>query len=81
MTPEIGPHGYLVLRRHNFDDLPMGFFWDRDDAIEYCDDLERENTENLLFLLDVNYTDEVAISVLHFVNGKPVGVIHQRSLV
>ncbi len=81
MTPEIGPHGYLVLRHYLTDDLPIRFFWDRDDAIEYCDDLTIDNTEGLMAMLDVNHTDEIAITVLHFANGKPVGVIYYRSLV
>ncbi len=80
MTPEIGPHGYLVLRRHNLDDLPMRFFWDCDDAIEYCDNLSPEDTEGILDIFRMDVTAAISIIVLQFANGKPIKIIHDRVL-
>ena len=80
MTPGIGPHGYLVLRRHNFGDLPMRFFWDRDDAIEYCDNLPRDETEGVLDIFRMDITAAISIIVLQFANGKPIKIVHDRVL-
>ena len=80
MTPQIGPHGYLVLRRHNLDDLPVRFFWDRDDAIEYCDLLPLNADEDILRILQLDETESISITVLHFVNGKPIKIIYSRPL-
>ncbi len=77
MTPEIGPHGFLVLRRYNFDDLPVRFFWDLDDAIEYCNDLDPNDDAGLSSMLDVNLSGPASVVVIHFVNGKPIKVIHE----
>ncbi len=78
MTPQIGPHGYLVLRRHDMYDLPVRFFWDRDDAIEYCDNLPRSETEGILNVLNIEPTEEISVIVIHFVNGKPLKIIHDK---
>ncbi len=80
MTPEIGPHGYLVLRRHNLDDLPMRFFWDQDDAIEYCDNLLPDETEGISDVLSIDLTAAISVTVIHFANGKPIKIVHDRSL-
>ncbi len=81
MTPEIGPHGYLVLRRYNFDDLPTRFFWDLDDAIEYCNDLDLNDDGNFRSIIDVNLSDPASVVVIHFVNGKPIALAYERSMV
>ncbi len=78
MTPEIGPHGYLVLRRHNLNDLPVRFFWDRDDAIEYCDNLSPNEMEGILDVLSIDSTAAISVTVIHFVNGKPMKIIHDK---
>ncbi len=78
MTPEIGPHGYLVLRRHNLDDLPVRFFWDRDDAIEYCDNLLPSEMEGILGVLSIDPTAAISVTVIHFVNGKPLEIIYDK---
>ena len=80
MTPESGPHGYLVLRRYNFDDLPVRLFWDSDDAIEYCNDLDPNDDGNFRSIIDVNLSDPASVVVIHFVNGKPHSLIYERCL-
>ncbi|KKL14407.1 hypothetical protein LCGC14_2515990 [marine sediment metagenome] len=79
MTPEIGPHGYLVLRRYHFDDLPVRFFWDVDDAIEYCNNIALNENEGMESMLDINLSDSASIVVIHFVNGKPIKLVYERS--
>ncbi len=80
MTPEVGPHGYLVLRRYNSHDLPVRFFWDRDDAFEYCDTLDRDDDGGLESVLGITLGDPVSVVVIHFVNGKPIALAHERCL-
>ncbi len=80
MTPEIGPHGYLVLRRYNFENLPVRFFWDRDDAFEYCDNLDISDDGGLGSMLDIDLSEPTSVVVIHFVNGKPIALAHERCL-
>ncbi len=78
MTPEIGPHGYLVLCRYDGDDLPARFFWDCDDAIEYCDNLSSDDMEDILDVLSIDCAEAISVNVIHFVNGKPLKIIHDK---
>ena len=76
----IGPHGYLVLRRYNFDDLPTRFFWDKDDAIEYCDNLDPNDDGDFRSIIDINLSDPASVIVIHFANGKPNSLVYERNL-
>jgi hypothetical protein len=73
-------NGYLVLLRHTMDDLPIGLYADRDEALLECGRIggSPDNGMPTKEIRDVYETDcstPVSVCVVRFVNGKPVEVI------
>lgn len=72
------PNGYLVLRRHNLDDIPVVFCTDLDDAIEAANLLPKEIGQDLLDILDIDCSREIGVVVIAFNDGKPIKIVYDR---
>lgn len=74
-APKSGMTGYLVLWRHTMDDIPVGLFADRAEAIKVAKTMRRAEGRKITELLDIDCDTPICFTVVQFENSKPVDII------
>lgn len=65
---------YLVVWRHNMDDVPIRLCLDRDDALEIARHTPFSTGYKIAGRLNIDCSTPVCFAVYEFQDGRPVGV-------
>jgi hypothetical protein len=67
-----GLSGYLVIWRHTMDDVPVGLFADRGEALKVAKTMSRRAAKVAVKLLGFECSTPVCFVLVHFEKGKAV---------
>jgi hypothetical protein len=67
-----GLDGYLVLLRQTIDDIPIGFFANRDEAIKFADNSDGMPSPEIMWIYGDACSSPVAVQIIKFSKGIPV---------
>jgi type VI protein secretion system component VasK len=74
-APKSGMTGYLVVWRHTMDDVPVGLFADKAEAVKVAKTMSRPTGRAITNLLHIDCDTPICFTVVVFENGKPVDIV------
>lgn len=72
VAPKSAMTGYVVIWRHTMDDVPVGLFSDRAEAIKVAETMTRRAAKATADALGFEVSTPVCFTVVHFEKGKAV---------
>lgn len=74
VAPKTGLSGYLVIWRHNMDDVPVGLFANREEALKVAQTMSFQTGYAIARKLGIDCSTPVCFAVCEFTNGKTTDI-------
>lgn len=76
VIPKTGIDGYLVIWRHTMDDIPVGLFANKEEALAFAETMSFRAGYTVAKKLEIDCATPVCFVVCRFVGGKPEELIY-----
>lgn len=79
-NPSNNPRMYLVVTRHEMDDMPLFVSENKFLAIGFASGCDPFGTKAARKAMNTDCSTPVCVVVVEFINGEPTGIVYQRDV-